>query len=122
MMWLWVAIAGGIGAVLRFIIDNQISARTSRAIPWGTIAVNVTGSFLAGLLVGLSNWGNGDLGLTAVALTGLMGGFTTASTFAVELALIAQRETTRKASVLSSSTAVAAISAALVGLVLGLAL
>lgn len=73
---LLVMIGAAIGAPLRFLIARRLDA----GLPWGTLLVNVAGSFLLGLLSALS------VGEHALALfgTGLCGGFTTYSAFAVQ--------------------------------------
>lgn len=79
-----VALAGGIGACLRFVVDGLISRRSRRTMPVGTLTINVTGAFVLGLLTSLSahHAGLGDLG--TVLGTGMMGGYTTFSTASVE--------------------------------------
>ncbi len=74
------AIGGGLGAVCRYFVTQRMSKRFSSALPYGTLAVNLTGSFLLGLFLSfpLSN----VLGILLGA--GLLGGFTTFSTLAVE--------------------------------------
>jgi fluoride exporter len=73
---LLVALGAAVGAPLRYLVTHLLDAR----LPWGTVAVNVAGSFLLGLF--------GGLGLTgdAIALlgTGFCGGLTTYSAFAVQ--------------------------------------
>jgi CrcB protein len=73
---LLVMAGAAVGAPLRFLIARRLDAR----LPWGTLLVNVAGSFLLGLLSALS------LGENTLALlgTGLCGGFTTYSAFAVQ--------------------------------------
>jgi CrcB protein len=71
---------GGCGAVARFALDGQVSRAAGRAFPLGTFTVNVLGSFLLGLSVGLALGKNGY----ALAGTGLIGGFTTFSTWMLE--------------------------------------
>jgi CrcB protein len=75
-----VGLLGGLGALGRFALDGRVAARLGRDYPYGTLAVNVLGSFLLGLLVGLA------LGGSAYRLlgTGLVGAFTTFSTWAFE--------------------------------------
>jgi CrcB protein len=91
-----IAIAGGgaIGALLRFWVSNGIYQLVGRAFPWGTLAVNVIGSFLMGVLFVLllersllgAEW-------RAAVLVGLLGAFTTFSTFSIEtLTLIEQAD------------------------------
>jgi CrcB protein len=73
---LLVALGAGVGAALRFALASRLDGRW----PWGTLLVNVVGSFLLGLLTGLA------LSDHALALlgTGFCGGFTTYSAFAVQ--------------------------------------
>ena len=75
MVWLGVAVGGGIGAVLRYLVDRQLSR--DNQWPWGLYLVNISGSFALGLVAGLA--GEGWIVLTV----GLLGGYTTFSTAAV---------------------------------------
>ncbi len=87
MSVLLLALAGGLGAVARFVLDGAISAAgTARSwrYPVGTTVINVSGSFLLGLLAGLAA---GRLLPDAALLvlgTGFLGGYTTFSTAAFE--------------------------------------
>ncbi len=75
-----VALAGGAGAVARYLLDGAVQDRTSGSFPLGTLVVNVLGSFLLGVFAGL-DWYHGLGGHpSAVLETGLCGGFTTWST------------------------------------------
>jgi CrcB protein len=71
---------GGLGAVLRFVIDSRVSTRAGRAFPYGTLVVNLLGCFALGVLDGAA------LGKDPQSLfgTGLIGGFTTFSTWMLE--------------------------------------
>ena len=71
---------GGVGAIARFLLDGAVSSRLGRRFPFGTLAVNLSGSFVLGFLVGaaLSERAYDVLG------TGLIGAFTTFSTWALE--------------------------------------
>ncbi|MBC9955510.1 CrcB family protein [Yimella sp. cx-51] len=82
MTW-WIALAGGLGAGLRFLLDSWLTSRVRARVPIGSLAVNVLGSFVLGLLVG--HFGH-DPQWTRVAGVGLMGGFTTFSAASVESA------------------------------------
>jgi len=73
---LLVAVAGGIGAAARYLVEAAFAARVGDEYPWGTLVVNVTGCFLAGLLSG------------PVLTTGLVGGYTTFSAYAVQVVRI----------------------------------
>lgn len=75
-----VGVLGGIGAVTRFLLDGAVSRRVARAFPYGTLAVNLSGAFLFGLVVGSTLSGDA----LRLATLGLLGGFTTFSTWALE--------------------------------------
>ena len=84
-----IAVAGGVGAVLRHVVDNAVPARWRLRFPWGTFVVNVTGSFAIGLLVGLTEPTDT---VRAVVGVGLLGGYTTFSTASLEtVRLLGQR-------------------------------
>ena len=93
MTWVLVALAGGAGAVSRYLVDQRVGAwtgarraqrtqRTQRAhleIPWGTMVVNVSACLLIGLVAALT------AGETyRVLATGFLGGYSTFSTACVE--------------------------------------
>ena len=84
--WGGVAVLGGAGALLRFGLDSRIERRSASEFPLGTLAVNLSGAFVLGLLTGL--------GLTGVALvlagTALIGSFTTFSTWMFETERLAE--------------------------------
>ena len=93
MLWLAVSAAAGAGAVLRYVVDRLVASRLRLEWPLGTFAVNVSGSFVLGLVVGLAaHHGLGDTTLDVVG-AGFAGGFTTLSTWAFES--IALAETTQ---------------------------
>ncbi|MGB9012528.1 MAG: CrcB family protein [Aeromicrobium sp.] len=77
-----VALAGGLGAAARYGVDLALSSPTTSRLPHATLAVNLTGSLLIGLLVGASA---GADTLTVLG-TGLLGGYTTFSSASVEVA------------------------------------
>jgi CrcB protein len=80
---LWIALAGGLGALTRFSLDTWVARHNRTGFPLGTILINVTGSFLLGLVAGWMLTGVlGPVG--AVAGTGFLGGYTTFSTASVE--------------------------------------
>ena len=76
---LLVGTGGFIGSILRYAVGRALSSITLLSLPWGTLAVNVAGCFLIGLLCGLKT----PLSVEArlILVTGLCGGFTTFSTF-----------------------------------------
>ncbi len=79
-VWLGVAALGGAGAVLRFVIDGSIAGRLAGEFPWGTFAVNITGSFILGVLSGAALSGDALL----LVGTATVGAYTTFSTWMFE--------------------------------------
>jgi len=115
-----VAAGGAIGAVLRYLLSGWVQGVGGARFPWGTLAVNVAGSFVLGLLMA---------GLLGHAVTGgttrtfwtigVLGAFTTFSTFSYEtLALLAVGDWTAGIANVAANLGLG-LAAALVGLRLG---
>ena len=79
-----ICVAGGVGAALRLILDGAIRARTTSSYPLGTTVINVTGSFLLGLITGLATSQLLPLPWQLMIGTGFLGGYTTFSTASFE--------------------------------------
>lgn len=79
-----VALAAGLGAMCRYLLDEVVSHRTDGAFPFGTFSVNITGSCVLGLVVGLSVHHHLGGDVAAVLGAGFAGGYTTLSTWAWE--------------------------------------
>ena len=103
-----IALGAGLGAVLRYLVDRAVPPHH---FPRGTILVNTTGSFLLGLVVA------GDL--SPALSVGLLGGYTTLSTFAVETLALAERRRLTAAAVNVGLSAVLGLAAAALGSALG---
>lgn len=112
------ALAGGIGAGLRYLVDVVVVGGRPARFPLGILVVNVTGSFALGVLTGLSA---GLLGgdLAWVLGVGLLGGYTTFSTVSVESALLVGAGEARKGWLNAVGTLVLGVVAAAAGLALG---
>jgi CrcB protein len=117
-----VAAAGGLGAVARFLADGAIQDRTSGPFPYGTLAVNVVGSFVLGLIAGAVWYHSAGGRLDAVAGAGLCGGFTTWSTASWESVRLAESGYLRQAAAFTLGGLVAALAAAVAGIALVAAL
>jgi CrcB protein len=92
--WLFaaVALAGGLGAALRLVVDGIVRAAVPTRLPLATAVINVGGSFVLGSLTGLAASSALAPGWLLVLGGGLMGGYTTFSTASVEtVRLLAER-------------------------------
>jgi CrcB protein len=85
-----VGLAGGIGAALRLVTDAAVVRTLPARVPVATALINVLGSFLLGLVLGLAAGDPAWDGARLVLGTGLLGGYTTFSTASVEAATIAR--------------------------------
>jgi fluoride exporter len=86
-MYLWVALGGALGSVARYACSGVAVRWLGAGFPWGTLFVNVAGSFAIGLLAALVTAdGRPALGNDARAflIVGVLGGFTTFSSFSLE--------------------------------------
>ena len=79
-VWAGVVVMGGVGAVLRFLVDRAVSRRIARAFPYGTLAVNLSGALVLGFLAGLALRPH----LALLIGTALVGSYTTFSTWMLE--------------------------------------
>jgi len=86
--WVWIGagVLGAIGSMGRFLLDGFVSRRTAGGFPWGTMAVNVMGAFAIGLVVGTGLVGDERF----LVAGGLIGSFTTFSTWMFETQRLAE--------------------------------
>ncbi len=85
MVYWAVFFGGGVGSVLRFVVSGWVYSRLDFSLPWGTLAVNVLGSFVIGVFSELfSSYLSVSPEVRMGLLVGLLGGFTTFSSFAME--------------------------------------
>ena len=80
-----VAFGGSIGAVLRYLIFLSYAQANTHSFPWGTLFVNLAGSFLIGLLWGVFDKFYVSPGIRLFLFVGILGSFTTFSTFAFDV-------------------------------------
>ena len=87
MPYLWIAIGSAAGGVLRFWMSGWIGGRYGESFPWGTLVVNVLGSFLIGLVNGFAQ-PEGRIFIPSAGrqflMIGILGGFTTFSSFSLQ--------------------------------------
>lgn len=92
MAYFWVALGGAAGAAARYGVAQWASARWGWMFPWGTLAVNITGSLAIGLVMTLLLARGADPVYRLLLVTGFLGGYTTFSSFTFEtLALMEAR-------------------------------
>jgi len=113
-----VAVGGGLGAALRFVLDGVVKARVTR-FPLGTLLINVSGSLVLGFVTGLGEAGTLAAPMVAVLGTGMMGGYTTFSTASVETVQLLRSGKTRLAVLNGLGMLVVSVGAAALGLQLG---
>lgn len=92
MTYVWVALGGALGSVARYAAVSAVTRLATATLPWGTLLVNVTGSFVIGALAALVASDGRPLVVgdgRAFLLVGVLGGYTTFSAFSLEtLALL----------------------------------
>ncbi|MGZ3663761.1 MAG: fluoride efflux transporter CrcB [Ktedonobacterales bacterium] len=81
---LLVALGGALGASTRYLLGMWIQTRVGPDFPWGTFVINVTGSFLIGIVLGLVNAGTLSAEARLFLAVGVLGGYTTFSSFSFE--------------------------------------
>jgi CrcB protein len=121
MMIAIMAIAGGLGAIARFMLDGLIRARLSRGrlstmLPLGTMIINISGSLLLGFVTGLVLFHAIPSDLQLVVGTGFLGGYTTFSTASFETARLIQERQFVAALVNGVGMLLLAVAAAVAGL------
>ena len=88
LVYLYVALGGALGSVGRFWLNNFVTARAGDGFPWGTLLINVLGSFAIGIFATLPTTQD-----TArkFLMAGICGGFTTFSAFSLQTLELTQR-------------------------------
>ena len=112
---LWVALGGAVGSMARYGVAGALN---SSRHPWGTVTVNLVGSLVLGVLIGL--WGIDELSArrTGIAV-GLLGGFTTFSTFALDFVSLWEDGRTGVAVTMIAVSVVGGLTAAIAGVAMG---
>lgn len=118
MIVILTALGGGIGSVLRVLLDGAIHRVNKTDVLLGTVVINVTGSFVLGLVTGLMLARLMPDDLERIIGTGVIGGYTTFSTASVEGARYIEEGRRRLAVIQAISMAVLSLFAGLAGLAL----
>ncbi|MGE4281101.1 MAG: fluoride efflux transporter CrcB [Magnetospirillum sp.] len=89
---LWVGAGGALGSCARYLSFVVMGQVVGTAFPWGTLFVNIVGSFVMGVLaeLGALAW-QPSQEVKLLLMTGVLGGFTTFSTFSLDVALLVER-------------------------------
>ena len=87
MSYLWIFIGGGLGSAARLAVSEMVARRIGDGFPWGTLVVNLTGSLAIGFLATITapdnHWLAGS-GARHFIMLGLLGGYTTFSSFSLQ--------------------------------------
>ncbi len=121
------AVAGGGAAVVRYLVSwlfaspRWLSSREAayRNLPWAVLVVNVVGSAIGGLVLGLAAHGHVDAGIQLVLVTGFCGGLTTFSTLSVETVQLAVAAQWRVAAMSIGANLIAGLAVAVGSYALG---
>lgn len=114
-VWAGVALLGGCGASARFLLDGLVGARARTAFPLGTLAVNLSGALVLGLLTGLALRGD----VLVLAGTATLGSYTTFSTWMLESQRLAEDAELRLALLNVALSLTAGVGAAALGRLVG---
>lgn len=117
-----VAVGGGIGALLRYqtgrLLTHLLGPQAMLAFPWATLGVNVVGSLAMGLLAGwLARHGQGGEHYRLLLGVGVLGGFTTFSSFSLELMLLIERGQAAQGLAYAAISVLAGLAALYIGLI-----
>jgi len=118
LLWTCVVLIGGAGSVVRFLADGVVGSAGGRDFPLGTLAVNLSGAVVLGLISGLALGHDQAL----LAGTAAVGSYTTFSTWMLETQRLTEERQHRKAAVNVIASLVLGVSAAALGRVIGLQL
>lgn len=115
LVWAGVVLIGGCGSVLRFVVDGAVGTRLGRDFPFGTLAINVSGAVILGLITGLAVSSEQAL----LAGTAAVGSYTTFSTWMFETQRLAEERQNRSATLNVAVSLVLGVAAAALGRVVG---
>lgn len=111
---------GGIGSVLRYVVTATMTQRFGPGFPWATLAINVSGSLVIGIVFELAQ--SRSIGMPPIArlflMTGVLGGYTTFSTFSLDAILLAAERASYLALAYTAGSVVLGLGAAFAGIVL----
>jgi len=112
-----IAIGGAVGALGRHFVNVAMGSLLGTGFPWGTVTVNIVGSFLMGVLIHMLavSW-NVSPEMRALLTVGALGAFTTFSTFSLDVVTMYERDELLLTGIYIAVSVVASIGALFVGL------
>ena len=114
-----IALGGAVGATARHVFAAQVTRLVGGGFPWGILVVNVLGSFVLGVLAeGFALRWNAPLEVRAFLTVGILGGFTTFSSFSLDAMLLIERGQWAAAALYMLGSVVLAVGGLFCGLVL----
>ncbi|WP_165219719.1 fluoride efflux transporter CrcB [Affinirhizobium pseudoryzae] len=115
-----VAVGGAFGSVCRYLTGILMTRLLGLAFPWGTLTVNIVGSFAIGFLTELvARRLNASMEMRLLIVVGFLGGFTTFSSFSLDTMVLFERGATAAALVYVIASVVLSLTAAFAGLSVG---
>jgi CrcB protein len=112
-----VMIGGGLGAGLRHLVNGLALKVAGTSFPWGTMGINIAGSFAMGFLVAILARRTGDThAVRLFVATGILGGFTTFSAFSLDFAVLFERGASTLAAAYVAASVFGSLAAIFAGL------
>jgi fluoride exporter len=110
------SLAGGAGALARFVADGLVRTRLGRIFPWGTFLINISGSLLLGIIAGLVLHHHASATFKLILGTGFCGGYTTFSTASFETVRLIEEQRFWSAVLYAGGGLLCILAAAAIGL------
>jgi len=112
-----IALGGAVGSLTRYAVASLIQSAAWPGFPWGIFTVNITGGFIMGVIVELGALKlNYTPELRAFLTVGILGGYTTFSTFSLDSALLIERGAYTSAAAYMAGSAILSVAALFAGL------
>jgi CrcB protein len=115
----WVMLGGAAGSGARYLVGIAVIQRFGTTFPWGTLGINLVGSLLLGAVWSLCDAGTLSADARLALGTGVLGGFTTYSTFSAEAATLLAEGATGRAAAYVAATVLGGLAASFAGFWLG---